>query len=123
MGPVSSRCSVHPWCVVLPPQLGHVSAPCPCPFCGTLSHQDHDYRDMDIICHQDLVKQELPVTGSAQAPSWVVTSAPSLSVFPPCFYAASGLFLLLVSEFLSHSTRVTPVVIAPGVLWAVVPQA
>ena len=30
----------HHWCDVLTPQLGHVSAPCPCPFCGYLSHQD-----------------------------------------------------------------------------------
>ena len=93
---VQSVCSVHPWCVELPPQLGHVSAPCPCPFCGTLSHQDRYHRDVDVTCHQDLVEQELPVTGSAgsilgcdlRPIFWVF-------FFFPCFYGASGLFLLV----------------------------
>ena len=63
-----------------------------------------DHRGLDVICHQDLVEQELPVTGSAQAPSWVVTSAPSFGwFFPPCFCGASDLFCSCVQVPVSFS--------------------
>jgi len=65
MGPVPSQCSVHHGYDMLTPQLGHLSALCPAPSVEACLTRTCDHRDLDVTCHQDLVQQELPVTGSA----------------------------------------------------------